>query len=204
VSIPWVVKLGGSFTRTDALPRWLDALAVAGVVVVPGGGPFADAVRDAQGRWRFDDATAHAMAIHGMIQFGLMLCGVCPRLRPAPDFATLKRSIAAGFSTVWLPDAALLEQAGVPASWDVTSDSLAAWLTQQLQAHQLLLIKSARIPTGDTGASHLVAEGLLDIAFPRMTEDSSYPIWLSGPHAADQLQAGIHKPEDHFTAVIRC
>ncbi len=204
MSIPWVVKLGGSFTRTDALPRWLDALAVARVVVVPGGGPFADAVRDAQRRWRFDDGTAHAMALHGMIQFGLMLCGLCPRLRPAPDFATIQHAIAAGFSAVWLPEAALLEQAGVPASWDVTSDSLAAWLTQQLQAQQLLLIKSARIPTVATEASRLVADGLLDFAFPRMTEDSIYPIWLSGPHAADQLQAGIRQPADQFTAIIRC
>ena len=44
---PIVVKLGGSHAFATHLRAWLDALAQAGgnVVVVPGGGPFADAVR---------------------------------------------------------------------------------------------------------------------------------------------------------------
>ena len=59
----WVVKLGGSLAYSPELPHWLSALAHTDAVIVPGGGPFADTVRDAQQIWRFDDATAHAMAL---------------------------------------------------------------------------------------------------------------------------------------------
>ena len=63
-----VVKLGGSFAGSVELPAWLDALArCAGrVVVVPGGGPFAEAVRAAQPKMRFDDHAAHRMAVLAM------------------------------------------------------------------------------------------------------------------------------------------
>ena len=62
-------------------PLWLDGLttlftAWLKVVVVPGGGPFADAVRTAQGLWQFSDEVAHVMAIGAMDQFGRMLCGI--------------------------------------------------------------------------------------------------------------------------------
>ena len=59
---PTIVKLGGSLVSDAArLGRLLGALADGGegrCVVVPGGGPFADAVRQAQGRLGFSDALA--------------------------------------------------------------------------------------------------------------------------------------------------
>jgi aspartokinase-like uncharacterized kinase len=44
----WVVKLGGSLLGSPELPRWLDTLVKISdgkVLIVPGGGMFADAVR---------------------------------------------------------------------------------------------------------------------------------------------------------------
>ena len=55
MSIDWVVKLGGSLYDSRHLPCWLDALSKTGAIVVPGGGGFADRVRQAQVRWRFGD-----------------------------------------------------------------------------------------------------------------------------------------------------
>jgi len=51
---PIVVKLGGSFAYSDYLQDWIEALAACAgrVVVVPGGGPFDDAVRLAQRQMR--------------------------------------------------------------------------------------------------------------------------------------------------------
>ena len=45
-----VLKLGGSYAFSPHLKDWLDAIAACAgcAVVVPGGGPFADAVRMAQ------------------------------------------------------------------------------------------------------------------------------------------------------------
>jgi dihydroneopterin aldolase len=50
-----VVKLGGSNAAAPELALWLNAIAdaVCPVVIVPGGGPFADHIREAQRRWSF-------------------------------------------------------------------------------------------------------------------------------------------------------
>ncbi|NIR60629.1 MAG: hypothetical protein GWO02_14520, partial [Gammaproteobacteria bacterium] len=82
----WVVKVGGSLARCASLGRWIDVLATEGagrVVLVPGGGVFADAVREAQARWGFNDVTAHRMAVLAMEQTGLMLAGLRGDLVPA-------------------------------------------------------------------------------------------------------------------------
>ncbi len=69
-----VVKLGGSLAASAHLPRLLQELArLPDLVIAPGGGPFADAVRRAQTERGFDDAAAHDMALLAMAQFGRML-----------------------------------------------------------------------------------------------------------------------------------
>src|SRR3546814_1733087 len=91
----WVVKLGGSLAGGPELTGWLDALAAGGgsIVLVPGGGPFADAVRTMQRRWSFGDATAHHLALLAMEQYGLMLAGLQPVLRPAASRAANLRRL---------------------------------------------------------------------------------------------------------------
>ncbi|MGZ8249810.1 amino acid kinase family protein [Methylomagnum sp.] len=175
--ITWVVKLGGSLSASDDLPRWLDVLAGANVVIVPGGGPFADQVREAQGRWQFDDRTAHVMAILAMAQYGHMLCGLQPRLRSATCFDEIAALIAEEHSVVWLPDPAQLPESEIPASWDVTSDSLAAWLAGRLGAGRLLLVKSAAIPAGEVPLARLMEEGVVDAAFGRFVGGEG---WVCG------------------------
>jgi len=79
----WVVKLGGSLLGSPELPRWLDTLVQVSdgkVVIVPGGGIFADAVREAQKLAHVSDATAHHLALCAMDQFGLLLAGMNPSL----------------------------------------------------------------------------------------------------------------------------
>ncbi len=75
---PIVVKLGGSLAASPQLPILLRSLGRAAadglrVVIVPGGGPFADAVRVTQQDCAFDDAAAHDMALLAMAQYGRLL-----------------------------------------------------------------------------------------------------------------------------------
>src|SRR5215207_2164780 len=117
----WVVKLGGSLHDAPALRRWLRRLADAGGpprIVVPGGGPFADAVRGLQPRLGIDDRAAHRMAILAMQQFGLALQSLEPRLRLAETDAELHAARAA----VWLPWRLAGADKAIAASWEVTSD----------------------------------------------------------------------------------
>ena len=65
----WVVKIGGSLNTDPLLPEWLELLVQLGggrVTLVCGGGAFANEVRRAQARWRFDDLAAHNMAVTSM------------------------------------------------------------------------------------------------------------------------------------------
>jgi dihydroneopterin aldolase len=162
-----VVKLGGSYAFSPVLGDWLATVArCAGhVVLVPGGGPFADAVRDAQAKMGFDDAAAHHMALLAMEQYGRALVGFNETLALAPSMTAIRRLLSAHKVPVWAPTRMVLDRADIPSSWDVTSDSLAAWLARRLHAQRLLLIKHID-PAGDrVQADDLVERGIIDRAF---------------------------------------
>lgn len=166
---PWVVKLGGSLAHAPELKGWIAALAVAGGrgVVVPGGGPFADRVREMQEEWAFDDAAADAMAVLAMDQYGHMLAALDPRLHACESPGDFERVWRNGGIAVWLPRQMTRDAADIPASWDVTSDSLAAWLAGRLGARRLILVKRAELPQGQESAAELGRLGIVDPMFGR-------------------------------------
>ena len=105
------------------------------LLVVPGGAGFADAVRDADRRFGLSAEAAHRMAILGMEQFGWLLSELIPGAERCADLAR----VGAGRTTVLLPAALPLD--ALPASWQVTSDSIAAWVAGQVGAGRLVLVK---------------------------------------------------------------
>jgi aspartokinase-like uncharacterized kinase len=163
-----VVKLGGSLLDSPRLRDWLDALAACrgAAVVVAGGGPFADAVREAQRRRPFADSAAHRMAILGMEQFAFMLAALQPALQPAASPAEIAALRRAGQTPVWLPGRMTFGAADIPESWDVTSDSLAVWLAGALGIGRVLLVKSARLPAEAADATALAEAGIIDPLMP--------------------------------------
>ncbi len=58
----------------------------------------------------------------------------------------------------------MLNRSAIPASWDITSDSLAAWLVEQLSVTDLVLVKSALIPN-HRSIEELIQMGIVDKAF---------------------------------------
>jgi aspartokinase-like uncharacterized kinase len=165
----WVVKLGGSLIHSPALHGWLHAIADHGrgrIVVAPGGGPFADTVRAEQQRLRFPDPIAHRMALRAMDQYGLLLCGLKPGLIPEHRVEHLSALLRDERVAVWLPSAALDHAQDIPAKWDVTSDTLAAWLARALGATHLLWVKACPLAKPTATAAELVAQRILDPAFP--------------------------------------
>jgi 5-(aminomethyl)-3-furanmethanol phosphate kinase len=136
-----VVKVGGGLARESgdgALRALCAAIRQAGarhrLLIVPGGGELADAVRAYDRRHGLRPETAHRMAILAMDQLGWALAD----LIPAPACTTLEPS---GGVSVLLPAAVLLDADPLPASWDVTSDSIAAWLAGAAGAARLVLMK---------------------------------------------------------------
>jgi 5-(aminomethyl)-3-furanmethanol phosphate kinase len=165
-----VVKLGGSYAFSPHLKHWLAALATCAgrVVIVPGGGPFADAVRHAQPRMGFDDHTAHHMALLAMWQYGCAIAGLGEGYAVAASLAAIRRAARAGQVPVWSPVATLARSSELPHSWEATADSIAAWLAHRIGARRLLLIKQVAPTTQPVSLDDLVAGGVVDPVLPRI------------------------------------
>lgn len=180
----WVVKIGGSLGKDSRLKTWLKLLSqCAGrkVVVVPGGGAFADQVRSYQAQWRFDDRTAHRMAVLAMHQYGWMLAGIQPALAPVVGSEAARAGLEAGRTPIWLPEMEELTRARIPCSWTVTSDSLAAWLAGHLGARGVILVKAATIATQDL--NQLQRQGIIDQAFQHwLGKDLHYRVCSVSEH----------------------
>lgn len=189
-----VVKLGGSLAASRNLARWIEVLAEHGggrTVVVPGGGPFADTVRAAQKQWCFGDDTAHRMAIYAMVQYGLMLSGLSPVLKPAADINAIHTVLRGRKVPVWLPAPMALDDPDIEASWRITSDSLALWLAAELKLDRVALVKSA--PLGATGVyeADLRAAGLVDALFYDYARYSCCEIGYLGPEDHSELARSL-------------
>jgi len=190
---PVVVKLGGSFAFSEVLTDWIRALAscAGSVVIVPGGGPFADAVRHAQGRMRFDDRAAHDMSLLAMEQYGHALISFNDSLSAADTVEAIERRLATRQVPVWMPMRMVSAAADIAPSWKVTSDSLAAWLCSRIGADRLILVKHAG-PLSDTvRCEDLVTMGLLDQAFPRYLQMTSISASILGPGEHGAAAAAI-------------
>ncbi len=188
----WVVKLGGSLAGSPHLKRWLAVLGDAGgaAVIVPGGGPFADQVRTAQRQYGFDDAAAHHMALLAMEQYGRMLAGLHAGLRPAASRAEIARARRARATAVWMPTRMVLGAPRIAASWDVTSDSLAAWLAGALAADRLVLVKSVALTGNPIAATALARRGIVDSAFPDYVARGAREAWcVDDARHADMARA---------------
>jgi aspartokinase-like uncharacterized kinase len=186
---PTVVKLGGSHAFSEHLAGWVEAIAdCAGhVVVVPGGGPFADAVRDAQPKIGFGDDAAHHMALLAMEQYGCALASLNGTFVLADSPATIRQALAATQVPVWMPSRMALA-ADIPASWDITSDSLAAWLAGRIGARQLLLVKHVSLGAATVSSPELIARGIVDQAFSEFLNAAKVPAAVLGP--TDQALLG--------------
>jgi 5-(aminomethyl)-3-furanmethanol phosphate kinase len=142
-----VVKVGGGLAREagdGALRTLCRTVGEAGarhpLLVVPGGAAFADAVREHDSRFALRPATAHRMAILAMDQFGWLLCDLIPGAVRCVDLASARAAAVRRETPVLLP-AALLAGDPLPASWAVTSDSIAAWAAGAGNAGRLVLVK---------------------------------------------------------------
>jgi aspartokinase-like uncharacterized kinase len=178
-----VLKLGGSHALGPHLRQWLAYVGSAQtpIVLVPGGGPFADVVRLTQSDMGFDDKVAHHLALIAMEQYGLALCGMEPRLTLARCLDEVREAWERRRIPVWAPVQMALAASDLPASWQLTSDSLAAWFAGLIGAAHLVLVKQVRISSQAIDVPQLVAHGIVDSLFAKFLAQSAAKGWLAGP-----------------------
>lgn len=190
-----VVKLGGSQAFAPELRAWLAAIARArgSIVVVPGGGPFADAVRAAQAAMGFDESAAHAMAMMAMAQFGRALASLEPAIRLVSSRAAIRRALNEGMIPAWAPEP-MANAARLPETWALTSDSLAAWLAGELRAEALVLVKHGRFEGASLSARDLAAREVVDPLFPHYLAQSGARAYLAAPDDAERFGQELLRP----------
>lgn len=206
----WVVKLGGSLLGSPELRHWLDDIVKFGdgkVVIVPGGGLFADSVRVAQKISNASDAVAHELALRAMDQFGILLAGMNLGLATASSELEIAERGWQHRGIVWLPSQMVLADDSIPKNWHVTSDSLSAWLANKLGAEQLILVKSKSLITyqavAPTPLQNLVEDELIDSQFVqffvREKSGSGYQAWVLNKADYTLFEQGfnLQKLEEH-------
>lgn len=151
-----VVKVGGSlYDLPDLGPRlrhWLDSLADLKVILVPGGGACADAIRSLDRTHRLGEEASHWLALRVLGLHAHFLAALLPnaavveRLEDCPFLWREGRVAVLDAHAFARGDEQ--HQGCLPHSWDVTSDSLAARVAVVARAPRLILLKAVTIPEG--------------------------------------------------------
>jgi aspartokinase-like uncharacterized kinase len=174
----WVVKIGGSLSHDPALREWLTQLWEIGggrVVIVPGGADFADAVRQYQLDWRVNDLVAHNMCLLAMAQYAILMQGILPELVLASSEERIRSALRDGHVAVWVPTGLMRITPDTTTNWDTTSDSLAAILSNSLNAERLMVVKSCPVDAG-APLETLAASGVVDARFVGHVKDANYVV----------------------------
>lgn len=179
---PIIVKVGGSLAENDRIGGALDILARASrrVVIVPGGGIFADTVRQAQIDYQFSDDAAHRMAILSMHQTAEILMDLQPRLVGADSVAAMRAIWRKGRLPLWLPLKMCEDDNEIPADWSITSDGLAARLAERMRCPCVVLVKSCNVRSG-VSAFDLAREGVVDSIFAAIVTRAKLDWKIFGP-----------------------
>ena len=140
-----VIKVGGSLAedpdRLRALCAKLSEFAKKyAIVVVPGGGGFADVVRDFDKRFTLSSVVYHRMAVLGMDQFGLLLSQVIPNSCATYLLSDAKQLSEIRVVPIFLPSRLMFQEDPLENSWNVTSDSIAAYIASRLRVAKVLLV----------------------------------------------------------------
>jgi aspartokinase-like uncharacterized kinase len=166
-----VVKVGGSLydhpRLGPGLRAYLDALG-APVLLVPGGGPLADAVRRLDRTHRLGAEAAHWLALRALA----VATGFLEAVALRPEDPTPRRTVLDPYRFA-VEDEARPDH--LPHSWDVTSDSIAARAAAVSGAERLVLLKSVDVPPG-TPWAEAAARGWVDPHFPKLVADAPFRV----------------------------
>ena len=145
-----VIKIGGGLS---AVPGALDAVCTTvselgrtqRIVVVPGGGPFADQVRAFEASHVLTADAAHWMAILAMDQYAHVLTERILGAAMVEDPGAIEETIGRAGVAVLAPSRWMRAADVLPHNWQVTSDSVAAFVAGALDAARLVLVKPASV-----------------------------------------------------------
>jgi 5-(aminomethyl)-3-furanmethanol phosphate kinase len=192
-----VYKLGGSLlSHPDLFPRLRAVLeqrvlfasprpgtgSIKPLIVV-GGGPVADAVRDWHKIHRLADELAHELALQSMSFNARLVTRLLPGARMVAsraegDAAWSDGKVAVLASAEFVDAEERTTRDLLPRSWHVTSDSIAANVARQWPAAALVMLKSVELPA-DCDLQSAAKQGLVDPDFPSFARRACSIGWVN-------------------------
>ena len=139
-----VIKIGGSLALyQEKLKILCSKLRVASkkhnILVIPGGGEFADVVRVLDKRFTLSDSVSHKMAILGMDQYGFLLSDLIKGSQVINQLKHIQNIFDSHKLPIFLPSNFILRNNPLENSWNVTSDSIAVYIANQLHIRKVIL-----------------------------------------------------------------
>jgi len=117
-----------------------------------------------------------------MDHFGLVMAGMHPELVTASSELEIAERGWQHRGIIWLPSKMILADETVPQNWQVTSDSLSAWLANKLGAEQLIIVKSKSLTCYSKfeaiSLPALLEDELVDSSFGGFIKTQHYQTWL--------------------------
>ena len=150
------------------------------VVIVPGGGPFAESVRELQRAMHFNDAVAHRLAMLAMHQMAELMMSLQGGLEIAQSLDEISAVLRRDEVPVWVPLRMIADDVMIPAGWTATSDSLAARLAELLGGANLVLLKSVDVEK-EASAEELARRDVVDPEFPTIVARAGLSWSIFGP-----------------------
>ena len=147
--IKYIIKIGGSLIDKENILRKLCShlfkLANESkykLIIIPGGGAIADEVRKVYKKYKIADKTAHWMAILSMNINGMLIADLNKNFVPVNNIRECLHTLKENKIPVLLPYEILKKYDELPASWDITSDSISLYIAKLLNAKTNILVKN--------------------------------------------------------------
>lgn len=167
-----VIRVGGSLLTwpsfVTAFSSWLDQQPESTNILIAGGGPWVELIRQAATRFDVEDEAAHWLAIHAMSTTAELLATLL-KVESVSCWERLQ-TIRRGVVVFQVESFLRMDASGpqpLPRSWDVTSDSIAAKVAGGLGADELVLLKSNSPPSGAPDFETMANNGYVDRFFPQ-------------------------------------
>jgi 5-(aminomethyl)-3-furanmethanol phosphate kinase len=189
-----VIKLGGSLLTLSDMPtrflNWFERQAPAENLLIVGGGVLVESLRNIDKQFSLTLELSHKLAIQMMDLNATWVAQILGQLPVVNQWPLIANEAKSGI--VLLTLAPLLNQIedesrakNIPVpehSWNVTSDSLAAWLAALWPADELVLLKSCLPKANSDNLADWVAQGYVDAHF------NIWQSWQKQIRAVDLLQ----------------
>lgn len=199
-----VVKVGGSLFDLPELADRLWQLADLlnrPMCIIPGGGGLVQELRRLDGIHHWPSETSHVLALQAMSLTAKLVARCDARfelLTALPSIEEKPRSRIQVLDVTHLPG---LDR--IPASWDVTSDSIAAWIALQLGKKDLLLVRSLDLPDPVPSIEAAAEAGLVDSYFPRVASQLWQISWINLRRPELRIQKWVKQPIDDEQTRLR-